>query len=101
MNKYLSALPLIVSMMAAPGAFAGERTVTFAVDNMYCEACPYIVNSSIAAVARLAKLLRFLLAKTAKLNFQVDSTKPEANAVALTHSGQSAPSLQRGGGGSS
>ena len=29
MNKYLSALPLIVSMMAAPGAFAGERTVTF------------------------------------------------------------------------
>lgn len=34
MKMYLSALVLIASVMAAPAAFAGERTVTFAVDNM-------------------------------------------------------------------
>lgn len=44
MNKFLSTLALISSVMVAPAAFAGERTITFAVDNMTCASCPYIVK---------------------------------------------------------
>ncbi len=48
MNKYLSALTLIASMMTASTAFAGERTITLAVDNMTCASCPYIVKTWMA-----------------------------------------------------
>jgi periplasmic mercuric ion binding protein len=75
MNKYLSALPLIVSMMAAPAAFAGEHTVTFAVDNMYCASCPYIVKSSMAAVPGVAKVAVSFQAKTATVIFD-DEDEP-------------------------
>lgn len=34
MKRFLSALALIGAVAAAPAAFAGERTVTFAVDNV-------------------------------------------------------------------
>ena len=50
MKKSLSALALIMSVMTAPAVFATERTVTFAIDNMTCASCPYIVKTSMAAV---------------------------------------------------
>ena len=36
--------------VADEGARAEERTVTFAVDKMYCAACPYIVRETMQAV---------------------------------------------------
>ncbi len=96
MNKYLSALPLIVSMMAAPGAFAGERTVTFAVDNMYCEACPYIVKSSMAAVPGVAKVAVSLEAKTATVIFDDAKTNPDAIATASMNAGYPAHPVKQG-----
>ena len=96
MNKYLSALPLIVSMMAAPGAFAGERTVTFAVDNMYCEACPYIVKSSMAAVPGVAKVAVSLEAKTATVIFDDAKTNPATIAAASMNAGYPAHPVQQG-----
>ena len=51
MKNYLSTLALIGSVIAAPAAWAGERTVTFVIDNMTCASCPYIVKTSMAAVA--------------------------------------------------
>jgi mercuric ion binding protein len=56
MKTYLSALAVIGSVMVAPAAFAGERTITFAVDNMTCASCPYIVKTSMAAVPGVAKV---------------------------------------------
>src|SRR5260370_13851539 len=96
MNKYLSALPLIISMMAEPGAFAGERTVNFDVDNMYCEACPYIVKSSMAAVPGVAKVAVSLEAKTATVIFDDAKTNPEAIAAASMNAGYPAHRVQRG-----
>jgi mercuric ion binding protein len=40
MNKRLSVVALICLAMSAGAAVAGERTVTFAVDNMTCASCP-------------------------------------------------------------
>jgi mercuric reductase len=87
MNKHLGALALIVSMMTAPAAFAGERTITFAVDNMFCASCPYIVKSSMAAVPGVAKVAVSLQAKTATVIFDDAKTNPDAIAAASMNAG--------------
>ena len=96
MNKYLSALPLIVSMMAAPAAFAGEQTVTFAVDNMTCASCPYIVKSSMAAVPGVAKAAVSFQAKTATVIFDDAKTNPDAIAAASMNAGYPAHPVRKG-----
>ncbi|MFB9267422.1 heavy-metal-associated domain-containing protein [Bradyrhizobium erythrophlei] len=96
MNKYLSALALIGSMMLAPSAFAGERTVTFAVDNMTCASCPYIVKSSMAAVSGVAKVAVSFEAKTATVTFDDAKTNPDAIAAASMNAGYPAHPVQQG-----
>jgi periplasmic mercuric ion binding protein len=96
MNKYLNALVLIVSMMAAPAAFAGERTVIFAVDNMFCASCPYIVKSSMAAVPGVANVAVSLQARTATVTFDDARTNPDAIAAASMNAGYPAHRVQRG-----
>jgi mercuric ion binding protein len=67
-------------MIATPAAFAAERTITFAVDNMTCAACPYIVKNSMAAVPGVAKVIVSFEAKTATVTF--DDAKANADAIA-------------------
>ena len=50
MRRVLSAAGLAVTMLAAPPAWAAERTVTLAVDNMSCASCPYIVQRTLTSV---------------------------------------------------
>jgi periplasmic mercuric ion binding protein len=97
MNKYLSALALIAPMMTASAAFAGERTVTFAVDNMYCDACPYIVKSSMAEVPGVAKVAVSFQAKTATVVFDDAKTNPDAIATASMNAGYPAHPVRQGG----
>ncbi len=96
MNKYLCALPLVVSMMAAPAAFAGERTITFAVDNMTCASCPYIVKSSMVAVPGVAKVAVSFQAKTATIIFDDAKTNPDAIATASMNAGYPAHPVRQG-----
>ncbi|EKS26821.1 MULTISPECIES: heavy-metal-associated domain-containing protein [Nitrobacteraceae] len=96
MNKYLSALTLIASMMTASTAFAGERTITFAVDNMTCASCPYIVKTSMAVVPGVANVTVSFEAKTATVTFDDAKTNPDAIAAASTNAGYPAHLRQRG-----
>jgi periplasmic mercuric ion binding protein len=96
MNKHLSALALIVSIIAAPAAFAGERTITFAVDNMFCASCPYIVKSSMAGVPGVAKAAVSLQAKTATVIFDDAKTNPDAIAAASMNAGYPAHPVRQG-----
>ena len=96
MNKYLSALTLIASMMTASTAFAGERTITFAVDNMTCASCPYIVKTSMAVVPGVANVTVSFEAKTATVTFDDVKTNPDAIAAASTNAGYPAHLRQRG-----
>ena len=48
MSRTLSALVLAVALSAAGATMAAEKTVTLAVDNMYCSACPHTVKQSLA-----------------------------------------------------
>lgn len=96
MNKSFSLVALFVSMLAASAAFAGERTVTFAVDNMYCASCPYIVKSSMAAVAGVGKVAVSLQAKTATVVFDDAKTNPDAIATVSMKAGYPAHPVKQG-----
>ncbi|MDE1933560.1 cation transporter [Bradyrhizobium sp.] len=96
MNKHLSTLVLINSLVAAPAAFAGERTVTFAVDNMTCSSCPYIVKNSMAAVPGVAKVDVSFKAKSATVTFDDAKTNPDAIAAASMNAGYPAHGARQG-----
>ena len=97
MRKTLSAVALIASVMTASTAFAAERTVTFAVDNMTCASCPYIVKTSMAAVPGVTKVAVSLEAKTATVTFDDGKTNPAAIAAASMNAGYPArPTQQQG-----
>ena len=96
MKKTLSTVALIASLMTAPAAFAGERTITFAVDNMTCASCPYIVKTSMAAVPGVAKVAVSFQAKTATVTFDDAKTNPDAIAAASENAGYPAHLRQQG-----
>ncbi|SJM33666.1 heavy-metal-associated domain-containing protein [Mesorhizobium delmotii] len=97
MKTYLSALALIGSVMTAQAAFAAERIVTFAVDNMTCASCPYIVKTSMAAVPGVTTVAVSFEAKTATVTFDDAKTNPDAIAAASMNAGYPARPTQRQG----
>jgi mercuric ion binding protein len=74
-------------MASAPAASAGERTVTFAVENMYCAACPYIVQTSMSEVPGVTKVAVSYEASTATVTFDDAKTNPDAIAAASRDAG--------------
>jgi mercuric ion binding protein len=62
-------------------SFAAEKTVTLAVENMTCTACPHIVKGSLAAVPGVSNVVISFEDKTATVSY--DDTK--AAIPALVH----------------
>ena len=96
MKKSLGAFALIASVMTASTAFAGERTITFTVDNMTCASCPYIVKSSMEGVPGVAKVAVSFRAKTATVIFDDAKTSPDAIATASMNAGYPAHPVKQG-----
>ena len=96
MKKILSALIVLVSSAMAQSALAADQTVTFAVENMTCASCPYIVKRSMAAVAGVARVDVSFPAKSATVTFDSAKTSPEAIAAASTNAGYPARLSQQG-----
>ncbi|CEJ11273.1 MULTISPECIES: cation transporter [Phyllobacteriaceae] len=96
MNKLLSTLTLIGAIMTASAAFAADRTVTFAVDNMTCASCPYIVKTSMAAVPGVSDVVVSFEAKTATVTFEDTKTNSDAIAAASANAGYPAHPRQQG-----
>ena len=86
-------LPLL-GVLASSVAFAGERTVTLAVQNMYCSACPLTVKSSLQAVPGVAKVVVSYADKTAVVTFDDARTAMPALITATTNAGY--PSALKG-----
>jgi mercuric transport protein len=59
-------------------ASAAERTVTLAVENMYCDACPYIVKQSLAKVPGVDNVIVSFEQKTATGTYDDQKTAPDA-----------------------
>jgi len=76
-----------LSLLASSAALAGEQTVTLAVQNMYCSACPITVKSSLEAVPGVAKAVVSYADKTAVVTFDDVKTAVPALITATTNAG--------------
>lgn len=65
MNKLLARAAFVVGIVASSAAMAADKTITLAVNNMDCAACPTIVKGSLEAVPGVAKVAVSYKDKTA------------------------------------
>jgi mercuric ion binding protein len=87
MMKSLAATLFSLNLLASSAAFAGEKTVTLTVQNMYCSACPITVKSSLEAVPGVAKAVVSYADKTAVVTFDDAKTAVPALISATTNAG--------------
>ena len=92
MTKLLTPLAFVLSL-AASSAMAGERTVTLAVSNMYCAACPHTVKSSLEAVPGVANVVVSFKQKTAVVTY--DDAKADVRALTAATTNAGYPSTPR------
>jgi len=69
MTKFTTSLVLGLLIVSSGAAMAEQRTVTLVVDNMYCEACPYMVKKTIEKVSGVSKVTVSFKEKTAVVVF--------------------------------
>jgi mercuric ion binding protein len=77
MNKTLALAAFAVAILASPAAMAADKTITLAVNNMDCAACPSIVKGSLQAVPGVAKVAVSFKDKTATVIY--DDAKADVN----------------------
>jgi mercuric ion binding protein len=77
MNKFLAHATFAMSIVASSAAFAADKTVTLAVNNMDCAACPSIVKGSLEAVPGVAKVAVSFKDRTATVIY--DDAKADVN----------------------
>ena len=86
-KRILSALAIVTALSAAGTAMAAEKTVTLAVDNMYCSACPHIVKQSLSKVAGVKAAAVSYEKKTATITYDDQQTTLAALTAATTQAG--------------
>jgi mercuric ion binding protein len=86
MNK-LATLTVALGLLASSSAIAAERTVTLAVQNMYCAACPHTVRASLQAVPGVKNVTVSLQQKTAMVTYDDAKTDVMALTAATTNAG--------------
>jgi len=77
MNTFLARAAFALGIVASTAAFAADKTVTLAVNNMDCAACPSIVKGSLEAVPGVAKVAVSFKDKTATIIY--DDAKADVN----------------------
>ena len=86
-TRILTILGMGTVLLAASVAMAAERTVTLAVDNMYCSACPYTVKQSLAKVTGVDEAVVSYEKKTATVTYDDQKTTVAALTAATTQAG--------------
>jgi mercuric ion binding protein len=94
MKKPLGTAALMFGILASSSSFAAEKTITLAVQNMYCAACPHTVKASLQAVPGVARVVVSYEAKTATVTFDDAKTSIKALTTATTNAGY--PSAPKG-----
>jgi periplasmic mercuric ion binding protein len=87
MTKCIACLAVGLAVAVSTNAFAAERTVTLAVQNMFCAACPHTVKASLQAVAGVGKVTVSLKDKTAIVDFDDAKTNVKALTAATKNAG--------------
>jgi periplasmic mercuric ion binding protein len=94
MNKLLMSTALSLCLLAPSAVLAAEKTVTLAVKNMYCAACPHTVKAILEAVRGVTKVAVSYEDKTATVTFDDAKTEVDALTAATTNAGY--PSAPKG-----
>lgn len=94
MMKSLIAATFALGLIGSSAACAAERTVTLAVQNMYCAACPHTVKASLQAVPGVKTVSVSFPKKTAVVTFDDAKTNVKALTTATTDAGY--PSAPKG-----
>ena len=94
MNKLLSLAAFAVGITASPAAMAADKTITLAVSNMDCAACPSIVKGSLQAVPGVAKVAVSFKDKTATIVY--DDVKADVNQLTSATTRAGYPSAPKG-----
>jgi periplasmic mercuric ion binding protein len=87
MRKLLSATTLAFGLAISATAFAAEKSVTLAVQNMTCALCPRTVKASLLKVPGVTKVVVSAEDKTAVVIFDDDKAKVDALVKATTNAG--------------
>jgi mercuric ion binding protein len=75
------------AMLACSNASAMERTVTLAIENMYCAVCPQIVQASLRAVPGVKRAIVSYKEKTAVVTYDDASADLRALTAATGNAG--------------
>jgi periplasmic mercuric ion binding protein len=94
MSKLVIGAVFVLSIVAAPAAFAAEKTITLAVGNMYCADCPFIVKKSLEHVPGVANVTVSYRDKTAIVTYDDAKTDVTGLIAATTNAGY--PSTPKG-----
>jgi len=86
MTRLLVSLMLVL-LISSETASAAQRTVTLTVNNMYCEACPYMVKKSLEGVSGVSKASVSFKDKTAVVVFDDVKTSVQDLINATTKAG--------------
>jgi mercuric ion binding protein len=87
MHKVFARTAFAIGIIASSGALAEDRTITLAVSNMDCAACPSIVKSSLQAVPGVARVAVSFKDKTATIVYDDAKTDVSRLMSATTNAG--------------
>ena len=93
MTKLLVCAAVALSVLGASTAFAAEKTITLAVKNMYCDACPLIVRKSLESVPGVNKAVVSYKDKSAVVTY--DDAKANVSALTRATTNAGYPSAPR------
>ena len=93
MSKLLACVAMAVGVFASSADFAADKTITLAVKNMYCAACPHTVKASLQAVPGVKAVTVSYKDKTAIVTY--DDTKTDVTALTRATTEAGYPSAPR------
>jgi mercuric ion binding protein len=94
MNKLLAHAAFAAGIIVSSGAMAADKTITLAVNNMDCAACPSIVKGSLQAVPGVTKVAVSFKDKTATVVY--DEAKADVNQLRSATTKAGYPSAPKG-----
>ncbi len=87
MTKLPTSVAVIVSLVTSSAAVAAEKTITLAVKNMTCAACPGTVKASLQRVPGVSNVVVSAEDKTAVVTFDDSKAQVDALIKATTNAG--------------
>lgn len=87
MTRIHALVSAVAVVLASASASAAEQTVTLAIENMYCDACPYIVKQSLARVPGVEDVAVSFEQKTATVTYDDQKTTLDALTSATAQAG--------------